>query len=302
MSPKDEASSARSKAKATNVLIVGVGGQGVIMVSKVLATICQMEGHKVKQSEVHGMAKRGGSVFSHVRFGEQIWSPTIPRGKADVLLAMEWAEGMRWLNCLDKETGTLIADTQHIVPPFACQNRRRGAERVYSRETPAEIINMVSAGYAVDATQTATELGNPRAANTVLLGTLSAILDFPEELWLDVISKSVPPKTVDVNLKAFQWGRDWVARVRENPEIDDFVPSGETPVLPTALDDEFELRITPEWCKGCDICVKMCPERCLALNADQVVELIDEEACTGCRVCEILCPDFAIDVLRDTAA
>ena len=93
----------------TNVLIVGVGGQGVIMVSKVLASLCQRHGFDVKQSEVHGMAKRGGSVFSHVRFGAEVFSPTIPRGETDILVALEWAEGLRWLDHLKRDSGTTRA-------------------------------------------------------------------------------------------------------------------------------------------------------------------------------------------------
>src|SRR3990167_5973219 len=97
---------------AFNVLIVGVGGQGVIMVSKVLALLAQSQGFEVKQSEVHGMAKRGGSVFSHVRFGKRVYSPTIPRGEADILIALEWAEGLRWLPYLKPDTGMFICDTK----------------------------------------------------------------------------------------------------------------------------------------------------------------------------------------------
>jgi len=103
----------------TNVLVVGVGGQGVIMISKVLAQLCQLQGYQVKQSEVHGMAKRGGVVFSHVRFGAKVWSPTIPLGEADILLALEWAEGQRWLPYLNQERGKFIADIKQIPPPFA---------------------------------------------------------------------------------------------------------------------------------------------------------------------------------------
>jgi len=136
----------------TNVLIVGVGGQGVIMVSKVLAQLCQNHGHEVKQSEVHGMAKRGGGVFSHVRFGPKVWSPTIPEGEADILVALEWAEGLRWINYMKPDVGTFMADCQKIVPPVACRNRGRGAEANYSPQTPEEIIEQVHAGYAMDAT------------------------------------------------------------------------------------------------------------------------------------------------------
>jgi indolepyruvate ferredoxin oxidoreductase, beta subunit len=290
----DQASSKRN----TNVLIVGVGGQGVIMVSKVLAMMCQMNGFQVKQSEVHGMAKRGGSVFSHVRYGEQVWSPTIPTGEADVLLALEWAEGLRWLNYLEPTNGTFITDTQHIVPPFACLNRKRGAVKAYSKETPEQIVAEVANGLAMDATTMASELGNLRASNTVLLGTLSTVLDFETEQWLDVISQFVPPKTVEINREAFLKGREWA----ENAKTETISEAVVSPVAEISTEapanDDFELRLTREWCKGCDICVKMCPERCLGLDAEQLVELRKPELCTGCRVCEWLCPDFAIDVIK----
>src|SRR3974390_3595588 len=140
-----------SAQETCNVRIVGVGGQGVIMVSKVLALLAQSQGFEVKQSEVHGMAKRGGTVFSHVRFGRRVWSPTIPEGDVDILVALEWAEGLRWLPYLKPDTGIFICDTKRIVPPFACLNRRPGAALRYSRETPAEVIEHVSEGYAIDA-------------------------------------------------------------------------------------------------------------------------------------------------------
>ena len=105
--------------KVINILIVGVGGQGVLMISKVLAQVSAGRGLEVKQSEVHGMAKRGGVVFSHVRFGTRVWSPTIPKGEADVVVALEWAEGLRWLPYLNPDRGTFLADTRRIVPPFA---------------------------------------------------------------------------------------------------------------------------------------------------------------------------------------
>ena len=293
---------AKTGTDVKNVLIVGVGGQGVIMVSKVLAIICQIEGHNVKQSEVHGMAKRGGSVFSHVRFGTEVWSPTIPKGKADVLVALEWAEGLRWLNYLKKDTGTLIADTQHIVPPFSCLDRKRGGQSGYATQVPSDILENLHDGYALDATEIATEIGNYRVSNTVLLGTLSALLDFPIEVWREVISDMVPPKTVDLNLRAFEAGRRWVEEARDPGDAPEQAPA----VIPREIiqpyaqpkDEDFELILTPEWCKGCDICVKICPERCLVLDAEQKVELAKPEACTGCRICEWLCPDFAIDVKK----
>jgi indolepyruvate ferredoxin oxidoreductase beta subunit len=282
-----------------NVLIVGVGGQGVIMVSKALAWLAQSKGHQVKQSEVHGMAKRGGTVFSHVRFGPQVWSPTIPKGEADILVALEWAEGLRWLPFLKPDSGIFICDTKRIVPPFACLNRRPGAPLRYSRETPAEVKAHVAEGYAIDATRMAEELGNERAANVVLIGALSTALDFPEADWEQALSQFVPKKTIAVNLDAFHLGRSWIAEARTA------VPEARTPAakISVPVDSPYSVRleITPQWCKSCDICVKLCPERCLRLSEERIVELAQPDRCTGCRLCELLCPDFAIRVHLDSA-
>ena len=283
-----------------NVLIVGVGGQGVIMVSKSLAWLAQSRGYAVKQSEVHGMAKRGGTVFSHVRFGAQVWSPMIPMGEADILVALEWAEGLRWLPYLKPGTGIFICDTKRIVPPFACLNRRPGAVLRYSRETPADVEAHVAEGYAIDATDMAEKLGNERVANVVLLGALSTALDFPTADWEKAITESVPKKTIAVNLEAFRLGRAWINKARTAS------PEAQAPVEPirTPVDAPYSVRleITAKWCKSCDICVKLCPERCLRLNDERIAELAEPAKCTGCRLCEWLCPDFAIRVILDPVA
>jgi indolepyruvate ferredoxin oxidoreductase beta subunit len=280
--------------RPTNVLVVGVGGQGVIMVSKVMARIAQLHDFEIKQSEVHGMAKRGGSVFSHVRFGREVWAPTIALGEADVVVALEWAEGLRWLPYLNPHSGSLIVDTKRIVPPFGCLDRRRGAQVAYPDTRIAEVASHVPNLYALDAEGMARELGNPRVANTVLLGVLSTTLDFPLEDWRTVLAEFVPPATVATNLEALERGRAWARRVHDHPvEYDD--NSAPTP-LRAPLRDAVALEINPAWCKGCDICVKMCPELCLRLNDMQKAELTDAALCTGCHICEWLCPDFAIKV------
>jgi len=286
----------------TNILIVGVGGQGVIMISKALAWLAQSRGFEVKQSEVHGMAKRGGAVFSHVRFGREVWSPTIPKGEVDILVALEWAEGLRWLPYLKPDTGIFICDTKRIVPPFACLNRRPGAPLRYSRETPAEVRSHVLEAYAIDATRMAEELGNDRAANVVLLGAVSTTMDFPVADWERAVTEFVPKKTIAINLQAFGLGRNWIDEARRNtPTAPDAEPA--LAVSPAQAETPYNVRleITPEWCKSCDICVKLCPERCLQLNAERIVELAEPELCTGCRLCEWLCPDFAIRVHLDPA-
>lgn len=299
-SPNSPAVTGDSADEAFNVLIVGVGGQGVIMVSKVLALLAQSQGLEVKQSEVHGMAKRGGSVFSHVRFGRRVWSPTIPKGEVDILVALEWAEGLRWLPFLKPGTGIFICDTKRIVPPFACLNRHPGAPLRYSKETPAEVIAHVAEGYAIDATHMAEQLGNERAANVALLGALSTALEFSTTDWERTVAEFVPKKTVTVNLEAFRRGRIWIEEARNaTPPVE--APVVRTPV-PADAAYRVRLEITPAWCKSCDICVKMCPERCLRLNTDRIAELAERDKCTGCRLCEWLCPDFAIRVHFDAVA
>ncbi|MCP5065185.1 MAG: hypothetical protein GY946_01350, partial [bacterium] len=279
------------QATPTNVLVVGVGGQGVVMVSRVLAKLCERNGLDIKQSEVHGMAKRGGVVFSHVRFGERVYSPTIPEGEADIVLAMEWAEGLRWLPFLKRESGGLIADTQRIVPPFSCRNRKRGALHGYQTMGLEELEEVVARVVAVDATGVASEVGNRRAANTVLLGVLSSMLDFDPSEWREVVAEVVPPKTIEANLLGFERGREWALQ-----ETRAELPTPPEPERPTHAADRVELEIVEAWCKGCDICVKVCPERCLELNGSQVAVLRDPAACSGCRVCEWLCPALAIHV------
>jgi indolepyruvate ferredoxin oxidoreductase beta subunit len=284
------------------VLIVGVGGQGVLMISKVLAQVCARQGLEVKQSEVHGMAKRGGVVFSHVRFGNRVWSPTIPKGEADVVVALEWAEGLRWLPYLHPERGTFLADTRRIVPPFACRDRRPGGGSAYPTCDTGSVRDRVARSIALDALGAAEELGNPRAANTVLLGALSTVLDFPAEEWRAAIDASVPPRSIEVNRAAFDRGRESARNSGEEDGVAPPTPAGTPSVSPpgdaeaAAAGVNHYLEITAAWCKGCDICVTLCPERCLALDDRQVVELTDPRACSGCRLCEWLCPDFAIRV------
>jgi len=295
-----------TSARPTSVLVVGVGGQGVLMISRVLAEVCARKGLQVKQSEVHGMAQRGGTVFSHVRFGERVWSPTIPRGEADVLVALEWAEGLRWLSHLRPERGTFLADTRRIVPPFACRDRRLGARSSYPDCDTETVRERAGQSIALDASGMAADLGNNRAANTVLLGALSAVLDFPTEAWRAAIDVNVPPHTIEVNRAAFEHGRQWAQDAEQSgtaaAEVDTRTESIDAVAHFPVMSTNVELEIVPAWCKGCDICVKVCPERCLALNEKRIVTITDPQACTGCRVCEWLCPDFAIRVQPATAS
>jgi indolepyruvate ferredoxin oxidoreductase beta subunit len=254
------------------------------------------------------MAKRGGVVFSHVRFGSRVWSPTIPKGEADVVVALEWAEGLRWLPYLHPDRGAFLTDTRRIVPPFACRDRRPGGRTSYPTGGEEAVRGKVAQSIALDALGVAEELGEPRAANTVLLGALSTVLDFPAEEWHAAIEASVPPRTLEVNRAAFERGREWARTSGEPGDVSPAPPlESEADGLPDAVEVPAAgpgtwIEIDAAWCKGCEICVKLCPERCLALGESQVVEITDPHACTGCRVCEWLCPDFAIRVGTGTAS
>ncbi len=182
-----------------NIMIVGVGGQGTLLTSRILGGITIHAGFDVKLSEVHGMAQRGGSVVTFVRYGEKVAEPIVEEGQADVLIAFERLEAYRYAHYLKKD-GVLILNDQRIDPmPVVI-----GAA-VY----PENIIEMLQSRHkviAVDAMSIAKELGNARTFNIVVLGVAAQHMDFSKEDWLEVIEKLVPPKTVEINKKAFVTG------------------------------------------------------------------------------------------------
>ena len=184
-----------------NILIVGVGGQGVLLASEVLSTVAMEAGYDAKKSEVHGMAQRGGVVSSHVRMGENVYSPLIKEGYADVILAFEQAEALRWVHFL-KKNGTIIINDYRLVPPIASM---KGFD--YPEDPVGSVQKRVPQTKVIDAVSIAESLGNPRLVNTILLGMLSNSLDIPVKIWEKVISERVPKGTEALNLKAFTAGR-----------------------------------------------------------------------------------------------
>lgn len=273
----------------SSVLIVGVGGQGVILAGTVLASVCLSQGLVVKKSDVHGMAQRGGVVYSHVRFGPAVSSPMIEEGTADALVALEWAEALRWVSYL-RSGGAAIVDAVQIVPPVACADRR-GWTSSYPAPDPHRLRDAGCDVYLADARSLAKSAGVAKAANIVLLGALSTRLPFPPSAWEDAIRRSVPSGSADANMKAFHLGQD-VRPMSEMPAV--------SPVSRRPRDARdavrFAVDVIDAWCKGCDICVRVCPEDCLRLNDAGIVRLVDPGTCTGCRLCEWLCPDFAISI------
>jgi indolepyruvate ferredoxin oxidoreductase beta subunit len=186
-------------AHVTTVVLAGVGGQGTILAGDVLAKVAAAEGHDVKLSEVHGMAQRGGSVDTVVRFGERVHAPTTAPGAADNLIAFELIEAARTLPLL-KPGGTLVVNNRTVLPLPVLTG-------ALAQPTGLEAALAYEEAVFIDAEALACEAGSPRSANIVLLGAASYGLPFDVETWKSVIASRVPPKTVEGNLRAFDLGR-----------------------------------------------------------------------------------------------
>jgi len=183
-----------------NVMIVGVGGQGSLLASKLLGQLLLKKGYDIKVSEVHGMSQRGGSVVTYVRFGDKVYSPVIDKGQADFIVSFELLEAARWTEYL-KPGGKLIANTQQINPMPVI---------IGAAEYPEDLERkMLDAGIdldAMDALTLAEQAGTAKAVNLVLMGRLSRYFDIPTEEWMQTIEACVPAKFLEVNKKAFALG------------------------------------------------------------------------------------------------
>ena len=186
----------------TSILFAGVGGQGIVLASGILASVCLEAGHDVKQSEVHGMAQRGGSVTSHVRFGPHVVSPTIPAGEADFVVGFELLESLRSCDDLAPQ-GTVVANVQRIDPITVAS----GASQ-YPVDLKERIRQRCPGAVFVDAAEMARQAGSARAANMALLGCLSARLPLDLEVWHEGIKRRVPARTLETNWNAFTRGRE----------------------------------------------------------------------------------------------
>lgn len=185
-----------------SIMIVGVGGQGSLLASRLLGNVLLAKGFDVKVSEVHGMSQRGGSVVTYVRYGDEVCSPIIEKGEADVIISFELLESARWLPYL-KKGGKLITSTQQLDPMPVIT----GAAQ-YPEDIAAKIKAMGIQVTAVDALGLAEQAGNAKASNVVLMGVVSAQTEFEEQLWQNAIEQCVPPKFLELNKKAFELGRN----------------------------------------------------------------------------------------------
>ena len=185
-----------------SIMIVGVGGQGSLLASKLLGRLLLTRGYDIKVSEVHGMSQRGGSVVTYVRYGDKVYSPVIDKGQADCIVSFELLEAARWTEYL-KPGGKIIVNTQRINPMPVIIGAAQYPENLVEK--------MLSAGIDVDALDALTlaeQAGSPKAVNIVLMGHLSRSFDFTEEEWLTALEQSVAPKFLEMNKKAFALGRN----------------------------------------------------------------------------------------------
>lgn len=183
-----------------NIMIVGVGGQGTLLASRVLGTVALKKGFDVKVSEVHGMSQRGGSVITYVKMGEKVNSPLIEKGEADVILAFEQLEALRWVDYLNTN-GRLITNEQKIDPMPVIMGKAKYPEDIISK-----LKENVKKFNSTDALSIARECGNIKAVNMVLIGMMAALVDIEKEVWLEAMKEVIPQKLMDVNLKAFTAG------------------------------------------------------------------------------------------------
>lgn len=185
-----------------NIMIVGVGGQGSLLASKLLGRLLLSKGYDVKVSEVHGMSQRGGSVVTYVRYGDKVYSPVIDKGQADFIVSFELLEAARWTEYL-RPDGKLVTSLQQINPMPVITGAAAYPENLVEKlETAGVDLD------AVDALRLAEEAGSAKAVNLVLIGRLSKWFDFPEEDWLEAIEQSVPPHYLELNRKAFLLGKN----------------------------------------------------------------------------------------------
>ncbi len=182
-----------------NIMIVGVGGQGTLLTSRILGGITVKAGYDVKLSEVHGMAQRGGSVVTFVRYGEKVAEPIVEEGQADLLIAFERLEALRYAHFLKKD-GVMVINDWRIDPITVVTGVREYPENIL--ETLAQEHTV----YAINAMEEAIRLGNSKTFNVIVLGMAARHMDFDRQAWLDVIADTVPPKTVEMNQKAFLVG------------------------------------------------------------------------------------------------
>lgn len=185
-----------------SIMIVGVGGQGSLLASRIIGNVLLSQGYDVKVSEVHGMSQRGGSVVTYVKYGDKVYSPVVEKGEADIIVSFELLEAARWLSYL-KKGGHLITSNQQLDPMPVITGAAVYPENIVGKlsELGADVIS-------ADAVELAQQAGNAKASNVVLMGLIASKMDFDDEVWINAIKQCVPEKFLELNLKAFELGKN----------------------------------------------------------------------------------------------
>jgi len=185
-----------------SIMIVGVGGQGSLLASRLLGNVLLAQGYDVKVSEVHGMSQRGGSVVTYVKYGDKVYSPVVEKGEADIIVSFELLEAARWLSYL-KKGGHLITSNQQLDPMPVITGVAKYPENIVQKlsELGADVIS-------ADAVALAEKAGSAKASNVVLMGLIASKMDFDDEVWINAIKQCVPEKFLELNLKAFELGKE----------------------------------------------------------------------------------------------
>ena len=201
-------------AKTHDILFAGVGGQGVLLGAEITALAAVHSGYDVKQTEVHGVSQRGGSVETHVRFGAKIWSPIVTPGKTDLVVGLEKLEALRFAHYARPTTGVILVNDHEIIPGSV-----KDADEAYPHDAIERMRQIGCVVLPIEATRAAHDLGDGRMANVVMLGAIATFLPIIEEAWIETISRRVPEKYRESNLKAFSAGHALASVMEDRPSV-----------------------------------------------------------------------------------
>lgn len=185
----------------TNIMLSGVGGQGLVLMTRIISQVALKAGYDVKSNDVVGLSQRGGMIWGNIRIGDKVYSPNIPAGEGNILVSMEPLEALRWSSVL-REDGVIIMNTKRFYPTLVQQEKA-----TYPEEEIAKLKEKYKT-IEIDAIEEGIKIGKKQVSNVLLLGILSKFLDIKKEVWEDVIVDNVPKKSIDMNLMAFQFGYD----------------------------------------------------------------------------------------------
>lgn len=201
-------------AKTTDILFAGVGGQGVLLAAEITALAAVHSGYDVKQTEVHGVSQRGGSVETHVRFGGKVWSPIVTPGKTDVVVGLEKLEALRFAHYAHPETGAILVNDHAIVPGSVAD-----ADQLYPHDAIERMRRLGNRVLPIEASRVARELGDGRMANVVMLGAMATFLPITEEAWIETLIRRLPEKYRKPNLEAFSAGHALASVMADRPSV-----------------------------------------------------------------------------------